>query len=645
MTLSPKDQAISQHLDVIDAESKAIRGLLTDIPVPPQPPAGPDAKFTYADVTPPVPLKLRFTATPAGMPKYEWDWGTGAPVEVHTAGNTATNTWPKAGKYTVGLRVTDAAGNVGTTTQSVDVGGAAPPIPPQPPTPSGPETIAKPPLILINSSRPTVTGKTINVAVGGDFQKAIDSAQPGDEVVVAMGGRYVANYNIPQKSGSNGWVTVRADVPSQPEGQRRAPTPGAPIFESPNNLGVFTTAPGAARYRFIGIEARMPGTIQNTGLIRLGVSETSLSDLPRQFVFDQVYVHGDAKGSAFRRAFMFNGVDLALVDSFIADCHQNGSDSQAVAGWNGPGPFKIFNSYLEAASENVIFGGADPSIAGLIPGDIEIRRCHMYKPLAWLGVHDVKNLFELKNAQRVVVEGNVMENNWASAQSGSAINLKAVNQGGTAPWSTTRDVLFRYNIVRNMGSGFNLTGRDPGATVAMERVTIIDNLVDGMFPEAGTPGPNGLRYAGDGRGALVNSDPVDLSIIHNTIMGQWNSAVMFGGPDTTPPKRLSVRDNIMDMGLYGVKGPGMNTTQAIAVFMADGRFIGNVLIGPGNGAGYPTGNFFPATEADVGFTSPSNRKLLSTSKYKGKATDGRDPGADIDAVMAATSGVVQIVNS
>lgn len=30
-------------------------------------------------------------------------------------------------------------------------------------------------------------------------------------------------------------------------------------------------------------------------------------------------------------------------------------------------------NFLEAASENVMFGGADPQIPGLVPADIEIR--------------------------------------------------------------------------------------------------------------------------------------------------------------------------------------------------------------------------------------------------------------------------------
>lgn len=61
----------------------------------------------------------------------------------------------------------------------------------------------------------------------------------------------------------------------------------------------------------------------------------------------------------------------------------------------------------------------------------------MRKPPEWKGARSVKNLFELKHAKRVLVEGNVFENNWADGQTGMAIVLKSTNQGGGNPWAQT----------------------------------------------------------------------------------------------------------------------------------------------------------------------------------------------------------------
>src|SRR6059058_5987902 len=99
--------------------------------------------------------------------------------------------------------------------------------------------------------------------------------------------------------------------------------------------------------------------------------------------------------------------------------------------WNGPGPFHILNNYLEAAGENIFFGGSTPAIPGLVPSNIEIRGNYLYKPMSWRegeagygGTRwSVKDIFELKSARHVIFEGNVLENCWSDVNSGyGAIN-------------------------------------------------------------------------------------------------------------------------------------------------------------------------------------------------------------------------------
>ena len=51
-----------------------------------------------------------------------------------------------------------------------------------------------------------------------------------------------------------------------------------------------------------------------------------------------------------------------MLNSWISDCKAVGQDTQALGGYNGPGNYLIENNYLEAATENVLFGGADPPI-------------------------------------------------------------------------------------------------------------------------------------------------------------------------------------------------------------------------------------------------------------------------------------------
>src|SRR5262249_45679041 len=145
-------------------------------------------------------------------------------------------------------------------------------------------------------------------------------------------------------------------------------------------------------------------------------------------VVDRVYVHGDpAYGQ--KRGIGLNSASTSILNSYIAEIKAVGQDSQAICGWNGPGPYIVTNNYLEAAGENVLIGGADPFIPNLVPSDITFTKNYFTKQLAWRTQSwQVKNLLELKNAQRVAIDGNVLEYNWQAAQNGYAIAFTPRNQ-------------------------------------------------------------------------------------------------------------------------------------------------------------------------------------------------------------------------
>src|SRR5262249_37189134 len=124
--------------------------------------------------------------------------------------------------------------------------------------------------------------------------------------------------------------------------------------------------------------------------------------------------------------------------------------------------------------------GTDPKIANVVPSDIEIRGNHFFKPLVWQtnGLWVIKNLLELKNAQRVLVSGNILENNWVSGQDGTAIVFTPRNQNGTAPWSVVQDVTFESNVVQHVGGGFRISGQDNNhPSQEAKRILITNNVV------------------------------------------------------------------------------------------------------------------------------------------------------------------------
>src|SRR5205807_5782910 len=62
------------------------------------------------------------------------------------------------------------------------------------------------------------------------------------------------------------------------------------------------------------------------------------------------------------------------------------------------------------------------AVWGLNPSDLELRGNYIYKPVAWRTQSwSVKNILELKNAQRVVIDGNVLEHHWPAAQAGFSV--------------------------------------------------------------------------------------------------------------------------------------------------------------------------------------------------------------------------------
>jgi len=493
------------------------------------------------------------------------------------------------------------------------------------------------PRVFINTTYTAPTGRTIAVPAGGDFQAAINQAQPGEIITLQAGATYSGNFTLPAKTGT-GWIVIRTSAPDSSlpaPGKRITPAHAnvMPKIVTPNHLGALEALDGAHHYRLIGVEFGMgTGVTRATSLVVLGDQQNSLAKLPNNLILDRVYIHG-SPSVTLRRGVTLNSATTAIIDSYISDCHDTESDSQAIGGWNGAGPFKIVNNYLEGAGENFILGGADPTITNLAPSDIEFRRNHCFKPLSWR-IEDpsyagtpwgVKNLFELKNAQRVLVDGNIFENNWRHAQAGYSILLTVRNQDGGAPWSVVQDVTITNNIVRSVGGGFNMHGTDDNRpSLPTRRVRISNNLLEDV---------DGARWGGPGIAFHTNGGPHDITIEHNTVFHTGNLFATTG----TQTEGVVFRNNLSAHNEFGVKGDGRGTgSDTIDFYFPGAVFRRNVLVG-GQSNLYPPDNFFPGSFDQVIFVNRAggNYRLDPASPYKNAGTDGKDIGCNIDALNAA----------
>lgn len=504
------------------------------------------------------------------------------------------------------------------------------------------------PQVLLDTHYVTPTGVSIVVNSGGDLQTAINNAQPGDEIVLQAGARFIGNYLLHPKNGTK-WITIRSSqLSSLPEGSRVAgQATHMATVSSANAMPVFTAEPGANFYRLSGLEITVEaGVTLNYGLVALGGgTETTLAQLPSDFIVDRSYLHG-VNGCNCKRGVQINGKRQAVVDSYISEIHADGQDAQAICGWNGPGPFKIVNNYLEGGAENVLFGGAVPSIANIIPSDIEFRHNHVYKQLSWMGTGiDVKNLFELKNGSRIWIDSNILENNWLANQVGYAI----LAQNADTTWAGITDLTITNNIIRHSRNAINLCGRchteSDQAISWTQRIFISNNLLDDI---------NGATWAaGTGQGGGGDAFQLDfvtnLVIDHNTILNISSTGdsghiiSLYDGASTG----VTFTNNIVNHDGYGIFGSGFGSgLPAITQFLPGSTITGNLMTGTPSYLTYPAGNRFPATMSAVGFTSYNNGNggnylLAASSPYRNTATDGKDPGADINALNTALSTVLQ----
>lgn len=577
-------------------------------------------------------------------------WST-SPTTVATIASTS----PSAGLLTArGVGTATIYANADTVVRSITVNvidSASTTPPSSPSVPSGASggsygsaAAAELPRATVNTAYPSVA-RQIRVPAGANLQDAIDAAQAGDELLLAPGAVYSGNFLLRNKGVLNGWITIRTDVSDASigaPGTRMTPSRAASAnlakIVTPNIYSAITTELGANHYRFTGVEFAVSSSVTDMNvLVRTGENlntQNSAATTAGYLIFDRTYIHGNPSGQ-LKRCVMMNGAMTAVVDSWLGDCHSNVSDSQAIVGWNGPGPYLIQNNHLEGGHEVIMFGGGGVTTQNVSPSDITIRGNHIMRPASWKGVWQAKNLIESKHARRMLIEGNVIENTWADAQAGFAFVMKSENQDWNTPWTQTTDITIRNNRIRNVGSVFNLAANPSGApAVPAARFVITDNIVENV----GTG-----QFGGDGRTFQLLPGLSDIVLMHNTVVsasGQNPAAIYLAGGGIS---RLVVHSNVLHHGYAGVKGDAVGEgTASLNTFASGALYTNNAMVYGGSASIYPTNNWFPSTLADIGFLNAGggDYQLSSASPFAGKGYDGRNIGADVSQVDAATRNAV-----
>jgi hypothetical protein len=532
-------------------------------------------------------------------------------------------------------------------------------------------------------------GKQVRVSAKSDFGAALESAKCGDTLLLAAGSSYEVSDLPAKKCDNQHYITVRTDTPDAslpPEGSRISPAwagiaqlPGRPKFSQPAGgpakllATLVVRRPSGAtvgdHYRFIGIEWT---TDPSANIGRLISAEGA-----HHIIFDRNFIHPAEGAEVGKGVGMVQGARvIAVINSYLSGFNciaRSGkcTDASAVGGGNGNDPtgtFKVVNNYLEASGENILFGGSGATVN---PTDLEIRRNHLFKPMAWKeedpaykapptgDPYIVKNHFELKNAQRVLFEANLMENSWGGfSQTGFSVVLSPKNQNNRCPKCQVTDVTLRYNRIRNVGGVLEIQNglsKAGGESAGGGRYSIHDLVADEVHEQ---------EFKGHGAflTILSNAPPVhDVWIDHVT--------AFVPGPIMTVKSVDAKIDNFRitnSVFSTGDRRPGISSAGGGKGNCAAGiqnkgaalvleqcfsnyKFEKNLVMG-GRGS-WPSGTM-TASEGSAGIRElrdgvSHNPRLCrdksagcsKASPGAGAATDGKDVGADVDALEAALAGV------
>jgi hypothetical protein len=533
-------------------------------------------------------------------------------------------------------------------------------------------------------------GKQIHVDAKSDLAAVIGDAKCGDTLLLPAGASFDVKELPSKKCDDQHYITVRTDTPDSklpPEGTRVSPAwggvaslPGRPPFAQP--------AGGPAKLLATLVVRRPSGATVGDHIRFIGIEWTTApgADIGRivtaehgdHIIFDRNWFHAADGNEVGHAVGIIDGVHvIAVINSYISGMNciaRTGkcTDATGVGGGRGDEPIstiKIYNNFIEAAGENILFGG---SAATIVPTDIEIRRNHLFRPMLWKEgepgytptasgqPYIVKNNLELKSAIRVLVEANLLENTWGGfSQTGFSILLTPKSQANQCPVCRVNDVTIRYNRIRNVAGVLqiaNTFAKTGGFAADGGRYSIHDIFADDLHDQ---------DYKGGGSFLLLVSwkPPVhDILIDHVTafVTGGLLSVL---NPEAKLPN-FTLTNSVFSLGdrRQPVASAGGGPQSCASKSQAQGseavleacfdpyKFDKNLIVS--QRGSFPKGNIVVGTPEAAGIhdlkDSVSKDPRLCHAKGPGcpkvspgvgAASDGRDLGADIDALDAAIAGV------
>ena len=394
---------------------------------------------------------------------------------------------------------------------------------------------------------------------------------------------------------------------------------------APAGAGLQETSTASIRYYMLRVDGTSGGT---TGDTADGVPG-SLSEQPNFIQIDRCYIHSWAYNQVCLHGIELFCQNADVCNNYISGFNGQSGDAQGIL-IPGVGPFNIWNNYVEATGENIMFGrGAytpSASNGGQLPGSGAsgtaqsfVKYNSLVKSDAWRfksgggtfqqptesGNYLVKNLAEVKAGKNITFDHNFLMNTFDELdQHGVALAHNIINYTG---WEGAINITWSNNVIVKACAGMYIAWNTEGGTITsankIQNIKVQNNLFVGMS-DSGQYGnlypPSGQN---DGRNFVL-----DLALIGTTpiqgLIWDHNTFIPAGAPNSLYPgasgsQAVGGSDHAFLIGAWQSGSSGSSAT-GISGF----QFTNNIV--PEQGAGFAW--------APNGFGGGSNAEDISNWK-------------------------------
>ena len=309
----------------------------------------------------------------------------------------------------------------------------------------------------------------------------------------------------------------------------------------------------------------------------------------RNIVLDRCWLHGRGFPTRLQRALGLGSDDSAVVDSVISDVHSwrpinpaGGNSSAGAHGYFAATSNAItLGNVSRATIQNTLFENcigitvyAEQFRTGskLTPSDVTIagntfRNSDRFRAGSAESdgrYYPARHAIEFKRGQRIVIEGNVFDGNWADwTPLGPVVGLLTRAQGGV-PNNRIQDVSIRDNVFRRVATAIQVTSTDDnldGPSFPAARIAIENNFFENVdfYRMRSTPSSvNLFRPSGNFGGQILFllGSVEDLTLRYNTAIDNRGRGPGFFWYGRGRSSGVAVTDNVFthnhDFGLGGL---------------------------------------------------------------------------------------------